>query len=357
MATAKKLPSGSWRVRVYIGTDDEEHKMYKSFTCEDPSPAGKTKCEQAASAFLLDMGKALSSDMTFGQAVDAYIHSRSAVLSPATVREYKRFRKSDVPDLMDMKIRDIDQDDIQREINILALRLKPKTVRNIHGNISAVLSVYRPEIRLRTVLPKNQPVEYKIPTDEEVKRLLGTVSGTCMELPVLLAAFGPMRRGEICALESSDIEGTVVHVRQNMVLNDDHKWVIKAPKSYAGDRYIDFPEFVAEKWKGMEGRIVPDLDPDDISHRFEHVLKKAKLPHFRFHDLRHYSASIQHALGVPDAYIMQRGGWSDDGVLKSVYRHTLQDREAKESAKANTYFSNLVKGMPQDDTKSVKDSA
>ena len=341
MATARKLPSGSWRVRIYIGTDENGKKRYKSFTHHDPSPQGKVKCERLASDWQLENGQNDPDSMTFGDAVDRYIASRSAIWSAATIREYKRFRRNEVPELMNTDISKITQDMVQKTVNRLAVRMSPRSVRNIHGNISAVLGIYRPDMRLRTDLPKLQPMERTIPTDNEVKRLIEAVEGTCMELPVLLAAFGPMRRGEICALEAKDINGTVVHVCQNMVLDENKQWIIKSPKSYAGDRFIDYPDFVARKWKGITGRIVPDLDPDDISHRFEHILKRAGLPHFRFHDLRHYSASIQHAIGVPDAYIMQRGGWSSDGVLKSVYRHALKDKQSEESKRTNAYFSGL----------------
>ena len=333
MPTARKLPSGSWRVRVYTHTDEAGKQHYKSFT-----GSTKREAEQKALAYQ----PPVSGSMSFGEAVDRYIDARSAIWSAATIREYKRFRRNEIPELMALDISKISPDTIQKTVNQLSLRMSPRSVRNIHGNISAVLGVFRPEMRLRTDLPKLQPVERTIPTDAEVKRLIEAVSGTPMELPVLLAAFGPMRRGEICALDIKDISGTVVHVCRNMVLDENKQWIIKAPKSYAGDRYIDYPDFVAEKWAGIpEGRVVPDLHPDAISHRFEHILKRAGLPHFRFHDLRHYSASIQHALGVPDAYIMQRGGWSSDGVLKSVYRHALKDKEAEESRKTNAYFSDL----------------
>ena len=69
--------------------------------------------------------------------------------------------------------------------------------------------------------------------------------------------------------------------------------------------------------------------------------EKTGMSHFRFHDLRHYSASIQHALGIPDAYIMQRGGWGSDTVLKSVYRHVLEDKTEQMNKIANGYFENL----------------
>ena len=75
-----------------------------------------------------------------------------------------------------------------------------------------------------------------------------------------------------------------------------------------------------------------------VTHRFARMLKKLNIQHFRFHDLRHYSASIQHALGIPDAYIMQRGGWEDDTVLKSVYRHAMVQEQSNMNKKANIYF-------------------
>lgn len=195
-------------------------------------------------------------------------------------------------------------------------------------------------MRLNTVLPKKVRPELYIPTDSEIKRLMSYVSGTELELPILLAAFGPMRRGEICALTTDNISGNRVHVCKNMVLNTEHEWIIKQPKSYAGDRYIDYPDFVAEKWKGLSGNITA-LNPNCITSRFSTVLRHAGLQHFRFHDLRHYSASIQHTLGIPDAYIMQRGGWVSDGTLKAVYRHALNDKEKEMSEIANEHFQEL----------------
>lgn len=90
------------------------------------------------------------------------------------------------------------------------------------------------------------------------------------------------------------------------------------------------------KAKWIKANSVKESDRDAYSS-----VQHAGLPHFRFHDLRHYSASIQHALGIPDAYIMQRGGWKNDGVLKQVYRHTLEEKTAEMNRKVNGYFENL----------------
>jgi len=341
MAKAKKLPSGSWRCLVYDYTDESGKRYYKSFSSSDPSPAGRREAERLAAVYAdTKENEPHTYGLTLRMAWKQYIDDRSSVLSPATVREYKRSLKSDLESLMDMKISDISQDMIQKAINHEAKKHSPKSVRNMHGLLSAVLKTYRPNFALNTDLPQKIRPSIYVPSDEEVKHLMQFAEDTVMEIPILLAAFGPMRRGEICALDTKDIKGNTVHVCRNMVMDSNNKWVIKQPKSYAGDRYIEYPDFVAVKWKGKSGRIT-DLYPSNISDRFKTLLKRADIKPFRFHDLRHYSASIQHALGIPDAYIMQRGGWGNDGVLKAVYRHAMDDKAAQMNKIANSYFEDL----------------
>ena len=62
MATAKKLPSGSWRCQVFSHFEEQiqpdgtvkKKRIYKSFTCDDPSTRGKRKCEAEAAAWAAD---------------------------------------------------------------------------------------------------------------------------------------------------------------------------------------------------------------------------------------------------------------------------------------------------------------
>lgn len=336
MAKAKKLPSGNYRALAYDYTDAAGKRHYRSFT----APTAKEAQFKAAEYMMNKKTQKYGTSKTFGEALDSYISNRESVLSPRTIMDYKRIRQNDLQELMDINIYDMTQEIIQSTINADAKIHSPKTVRNNHGLIAAVLKQYRPDFALNTALPKKIRPDIYIPSDEDIKRLLKEVKETDMELPVLLAAFGPMRRGEICALNTKNITGNIVHVCCNMVRTQDGGWVIRQPKSYAGDRYIDYPDFVAEKWSRINGRIT-SLTPNNITDRFFYVLKRAGLPHFRFHDLRHYSASIQHALGIPDSYIMQRGGWGNDGVLKSVYRHTMSDRQKDMNEIANKHFEEL----------------
>lgn len=343
MATAKKLPSGSWRCLVFSHRDPSGKRIYKSFTCDDPSSRGKRKCEAEAAAWATEKELHLASAKTFDIAAKEYIDTRRNTLSPRTIEDYERTSKLYLAELQNIRIDDITQARIQRIVDNWSASLSPKTVANIHCFIAAVMRQERPQMALTTSLPQRTKPKLTIPTDGDVKTLLEAIEGSCLELPVMLAAFGPMREGEICALRVENIEGNTVHVCENMVrkmVDGKTTWIIRHPKSTDGDRFISYPDFVAEMWKGKEGRVV-DMNPNTLCKMFKRKLDSLDIPHFRFHDLRHYSASIQHALGIPDAFIMARAGWSSDRILKSVYRHTLDDWQKEMNDKANEHFAGL----------------
>lgn len=343
MATAKRLPSGSYRVQAYVGKDAHGKRIVKSFTAPT-----KKQAEYLASEYLMHAHKpADAEDISFKQALERYIASRESVLSPSTIRGYKRLAEVHFKKLNDLQIGDITQEDIQNYINeACASGLSAKTVRNLHGLISSTFRAYRPAMRLTSALPAKTKPELYIPSDDEVVKIVKKIreeNDRDMLIAILLAAYGPMRRSEICALTDEDINGSIVHVHKAMVHNHDNIWEIKMkPKTEAGDRFIDFPDFVIKELEGITGPIV-NLTPDAVTERFARLLRRAGVPAFRFHDLRHYSASIQHAIGIPDAYIMQRGGWESDTTLKQIYRHALDQEAAKANRKINAYFSKIQK--------------
>ena len=66
------------------------------------------------------------------------------------------------------------------------------------------------------------------------------------------------------------------------------------------------------------------------------------MPHITFHSLRHYQASILHALNIPTKYIMARGGWKTDKVLNKVYTHTMEKKSQEVAKIANSYFDDIM---------------
>ena len=346
MATAKKLPSGSWRVQVYSHTEEirqpdgtvKSKRIYKSFTSDDPSPHGKRKVELEAAQYAASNKK--TSSITVKEAIDRYIRSKDKVASPSTLRGYVGMQKLYFDPLNRIQVDRLTTETVQCWVNDLSARLAPKTVKNVNSLLMAAVSMFHPEMHIPVRLPERKKIQVYIPGDADIKKLIEHVKGGDLEICIYLAAFGPMRRSEICALEADDISGNVVTVNKAMVRRPDNTWEIKQPKSYAGYRSIDYPDFVIKLLAGRKGRIF-DMTPAAISNRFRRALKACKLPHFRFHDLRHYSTSVMHAIGIPDEYIMARGGWSTDSVMKEIYRHKLTDREAQMNKRATDFFSSF----------------
>ena len=61
-----------------------------------------------------------------------------------------------------------------------------------------------------------------------------------------------------------------------------------------------------------------------------------------FHDLRHMNASVMLALGIPDKYAMERGGWSSTNIMKSVYQHTFTAERQAADQKIDDYFNGVL---------------
>lgn len=343
MAKAKKLPSGNWNVLVFAGKDLTGKRRYESFTAPT-----KREAEFMAAEFTLKRKDRQAGNITVGEAIDRYIDSKESVLSPSTVREYRKSAKRDLIGLRDVKLRDITQEIIQREISKEAQTHSPKSVRNMHGLLSAALSMFLPEFRLNTTLPQKIKTEYHTPSGDEIKKLLEISKGTDMEIPILLAMCGSLRRSEVSALTSADVTDLGIKVSKALVQNEKREWVEKCPKTAAGYRFVPLPPQLIEKLQAQgNGRICP-LSPDQITKRFHSLLKRNGMQIFRFHDLRHFFASALHALGVPDKYIMLYGGWESETVLHGVYQHVLGEYAHSTDGKVIDYFSSFMQNEKQD---------
>lgn len=149
-----------------------------------------------------------------------------------------------------------------------------------------------------------------------------------------------MRRGEICALTIDDVKDGYIIVNKSKVYGKGGKWVINYANTKSEERKVYIPKILEDKIR-KKGYIFK-YSPTALSKRQVALQKKLGMEHFSLHKLRHYYASISHALGVPDAYILQTGGWKTDHVMKSVYRHALKDREDEMNKKAVEHIEKLL---------------
>lgn len=311
----EKRGTESYRVRkMYKG------QMYTvTFDCK---PTQKEAVQAMAKE--LDRVQEKHKYLTFQAAAAEYIESKKNVLSPSTVRLYRITLNMLSDKFKSVNIHDVTVLDIQAEVNRLAKDHSPKTVRNYHGFISAVLGSFRPELKIYTTLPQKAKNDPYIPSDEDVRKILAYARGSEYEIPLVLSCYG-MRRSEICALTPEDIEGDVVHIRRAKVFAGDGRWVDKTTKTTASTRDIIIPPEIADRIR--EKGYVYKGHPNSISEYLGSVEDKLGIPRFTMHKLRHYFASKMSALNIPDADIMRMGGWETDHVMKSVYRHSMMERD------------------------------
>ncbi len=350
MAKAKQLPSGSWRVQVYTGRDAKGKAKYLSITCDTEDEAN-----YAALAYRLGKKTAVDNkpeNLTLYEAIDRYIEARDAVLSPATVREYRQLQRNSLQGIMQVKLIKITQEMIQREINAEAKTLSPKTIRNRHGLLSAIMREYRPDFILTTKLPQKIKSRIHIPDLDTIQKIIEAADNAPekeLKVPILLAVSLGLRRSEILGLKWSniDFEKNLITINCAVVLDEDNNQVEKAPKSYAGDRTLLMPDMLREEIKKLprkgDSPFVVNLTGSMIYKRFQNLLKANNIPQMRFHDLRHVNAAIMLKLNVPNKYAAERMGHATEDMLKNVYQHTLENEMHDISLRVNEFFENNLK--------------
>jgi integrase len=345
MAKAKKQKSGKWRVQVYDYTDAKGKRHYKSFTADT-----KKEAEYQAAEYLLTSTRGAAptyDNLTLGEAYDRYIASKTAVLSPSTVRGYRQSREKQFRELMPVKLHKLTPELIQTAVNEMAADHSPKTVRNAHGLLSAVLAAYRPQLKLKTRLPQRVKQDVYIPTADEVRTLIAAAHDRG-RLPIMLAAYGGLRRSEICALTLDDFSDFGVTVNKAVVYDSDLNAVQKTTKTYAGTRFVPLPTEVIAEARQYKHFGMP---PATVSTWFERAHDRTDLPHFSFHKLRHFFASELHAQGIPDKYIAEVGGWETVEVLHQIYQHALRDKQSEFSKKITDIFSAQCAAAPAAESK------
>lgn len=270
----------------------------------------------------LDKVQGKQKSMDFAGAATQYIESKRNILSPSTIRGYDTIVRNTSESFLKENIYDITAMDVQREINLLARNHSPKSVRNHHGFISAVLGAFNPSLKLTLFRKRSRMSRIYHPV--MILSAYLTARGTKYEIPIILACYG-MRRSEICALTPDDVDDDVVTINKAMVQSEEGTWVIKTTKTTASSRDIVIPETVAEKI--AEQGYVYKGNPNSITCYLARIQTALEIPKFSIHKLRHYFASQMSAIGIPDACIMRMGGWETDHVMKSVYRHSMMERD------------------------------
>lgn len=341
MAKAKKLPSGNWRARVYSHTTPDGKKHYESFTAST-----KQEAEMMASKFANDNDHKRADDLTVEEAVHNYIESNRSTLSPSTIYGYTKDANR-LTVINNIRIRKITSKDLQNLIsNLMEKGLSPKTIKNTYGLIRSSLTFSGVDQNFMVHLPSTPKKTRQAPENEQIKALYDNASDK-MKIAIALAAFHSLRRGEIAALKYGDIDGNTLTIHSDIVWGSDNKWHYKdTPKTDASNRIIYLPQKLLDLiGTGHPDQYILGINPNTIGENFIRLKKKLGID-IRFHDLRHYFASLAVILDIPDTYTASLGGWrNNSSVLKEVYQGNIVSMSEEYAKRMHQEYESMTQNM------------
>jgi len=226
MATARKLPSGSYRCQIYDYTDSNGKRHYRSFTAKT-----KKEAEYLATTYKIDNNSNNQSNLniTLKEAMQNYCSMKSNVLSPTTLVNYKRLIGNAYENYLSLPISKFNAELIQKWVNEYSIGRSPKTVRNAYGFLYVVLKACSPNLHIAITLPQKIKPRLYVPTDDDIRAVLNYYkeNDRDMLIAVYLAAFGTLRRSEVCALTAADIDGNTIHINKARVSSEKKRTTMR----------------------------------------------------------------------------------------------------------------------------------
>lgn len=364
-----ELPSGSIRKKVYSHSEpcfdkhgkpiiDEKtgkpkvKKIYISITGSSAAEVNRKISEYK----LNKNTQKKPDDMTLYEAIDKYISTSDAVLSPSTISGYRIIQRNAFKSIINLKLSQIDKETLKEAVNIEAKRItkkrktpiSPKTVCNEYGLIEAVLNTYAPNIETNVTLPQKTITQNEISTPDVIFQM---IKGTNVELPALLAMWLSFTASEIIGLRKSksiSSDGNYITIKDVIVTDENGKQVVKNKgKQPLRHRTLRIPPYIKELIDQVPtDQLVPVTVPT-LSKRWSRLVARSGIPKMTFHDLRHVNASVMALLMIPDKYAQDRGGWKSDSIMKSVYQQSFSSERGIIDQQIDDYMTNKLFGKSE----------
>ena len=273
----------------------------------------------------------LSGDMLFADYLREWLEIAKGRLAVATYSSYAAMIKKPVGPYFrqrNLTLRELEARHLQMFYSEMLRKVKPNTVIHYHAIIhSALKYAVKTDMLIQNVaekvdrLKKNnfQPVFLDA---DELQHLFEVVKGTKFELPVLVAAFYGLRRGEVVGIkwDTIDFECGTITIRHTVPsLQVDGKTKMYAQdsaKTKSSMRTLPLVDSFAEYFKEVkaaqevnkkvcgncynyeyDGYVFVDelgnlMKPDYLTSQFPKFIQNHGCKRMRFHDLRHSCASL-----------------------------------------------------------------
>ncbi len=350
--TIYKRKDGRWVAAVSLG--------YQAGKLKRKTFYGKTRREvqEKLTATLRDRQQGLpivTERQTLGQFFDRWLEGCvKPSVRPRTHFSYAQLVRLYIkPELGHIQLAKLSPEDVQAFMNArLKAGLSARTVQYLRAVLRRALGqALKWGLVARNVATLVDPPRYKRPqviplSHEESRTFLQSIKGERLEALFSVALALGMREGEALGLRWQEVDLQARTLRVNVALQRiEGKLLLVEPKTERSRRTLPLPESIVatlrlhrvhqledkmiagDRWKEsglvFTSSIGTPLLARNVVRKFHSLLKKAGLPHHRFHDLRHSCASLLLAQGVPARTVMEILGHSQINLTLNTYAHVM----------------------------------
>ena len=357
--------SGYWYARIQYSQDGKQVQKWRA-TGFPVKGNNKRAAEDKAKEIMQDMESKLSlkdHEIMFHDWLLKWLELTKHSIKESTYSTYKKQIQNNIVPYFKthpVKLCELKTEHLQAFYNykIEHDHVKAATVHRYHANIHKALAYAVTTDRIiknpadGVNLPKADKFIADFYSKTELETLLKGCVGSPIEIPVKLAAWFGLRRGECIGLRWSciDFENKTLTVKG--VYKDKGKGTQKnrdmyfdeMPKTEESIRTLAIPDYAIDylqKLKADQDRrrqspgynnafsdfvcVRPngDIIPlERVTRAFPNLCKKCNLRVIRFHELRHSNVSLLLSNGVNIKDIQQIAGHSDIRTTMNTYGHT-----------------------------------
>jgi integrase len=302
--------------------------------------------------------------ITFDEWTKLWLAARGSLQQRSRDEEASIVKNHLIPAFGKLRLDQISPLVVETFVSGLVQGLAPKTVRNVHGVLHAVLQMAVRDQRITanpcvgTRLPGNERRKVMAClTEQQIGQLVAAVDPHWQPLLTTLAGTG-LRWGEAAGLRVKYVDLMVPELSVRETLNPTATRYKTSPKSDAGRRTIGLPATVVDALlplvagKGGDEPVFTMPDGSLIKHRFFNyavwqpackTVGVSATPH----DLRHSHVALLIAANVPLSAISRRIGHASIATTDKVYGYLLPRVEADLLAALDAALVSAAPGEPQ----------
>lgn len=378
-----ELPSGKWRWRVSVGTDDLGHQLRVTGTARN-----KTEAEQAMTAArAAHSGGMLAAPnrQTFGSLIDRWLAARTLEVAPSTAIVYKTYLDAYVPDtLRRVRLQDLTPNELRKLNKNLTEKsnLSAATRQKLFSLLRAALRqaveervlIFDPAANIRIVTTQaeqqRKAARRQALRPEDLAKLLKAAEGHPQYAGIyLLYALG-LRRGEMLGLHwtAVDFEQKTIYIHQQVRLvgnipelgplknvpsvrtlrmMPDVERVLRDQFVLQADQQLAAEDLWNDTGLVVTSEVGTALHPRRVNRIFADLTTLAGIPHQSSHNGQRTAASALLRSGEDLDVAAALLGHGNGNVPRESYRSVLEDEKRQAAFDLTRYLASGGQETPK----------